>query len=84
MEHEDRSETMTGPSKCDLVTAWKGHRFFHVPWPKTHEIITAQSLRWTFLRKLLGQLFKGLVLDTLLRPDDEWKNGGQTKAATLD
>ena len=50
VEHEDRSETMTGPSKWDLVTASKGHGFSSSVSRtlKTHEIITAHRV-WSRL-----------------------------------
>ena len=47
VEHEDRSETMTGPFKWDLVNASKGHGFFILHQPhheNTRDHRCAQNL----------------------------------------
>ena len=51
VEHEGRSETITGPFKWDLVNASKGHCFFSSSISRTlntHEITTAHKL-WSNL-----------------------------------
>ena len=94
--HEDRSETMTGPFKWDLVNASKGHSFSSSMSRtlKTHEIITAHKL-WSrldipekdaFLANC-GQGVGATWTETATEqgmPDDEWKTAARKKATSQD
>ena len=88
VEHEDRTETMTGPFKWDLVNASKGNGFSSSisRTLKTHEIITAHKI-WSKLDvPEKGQLWSRCWCDMgrKLRPeqgmlDEEWRTAARRR-----